>query len=106
MLLKHPSISVNQRAGGEEEGLFTPLQLACEAGNLEIVRLLLSHADLDVNIQDTKGVGTLLRLILRVTRPNQFAAIHICAWNDSADILALLLEHPQVFPNLANGKGV
>lgn len=45
LLLDHPDINVNFRVKG-----FTPLLVACERGNLPVVRHLLRQATVDVNV--------------------------------------------------------
>jgi ankyrin repeat protein len=63
LLIKKPNLKINY--GGNDPDEWTPLMVTCSTYgyskiNIENVKLLLSHPDIDVNIQDTDGRTALL----------------------------------------------
>ena len=77
MLLQHPGIDVNAVGTQEDFGGMGPLSLACSAGNVEIVELILERPDINVNS----------------------AALHWAVWRNSRAIVAMLLRHPDIDVN-------
>lgn len=67
------------------EGHVTPLMQACEQGDRDIVRMLLSRNDVDVNAYDDSGLGKGMPVMLRVI---------------SAGIITLLLERDDLDMNM------
>ncbi|KAI1427709.1 ankyrin repeat-containing domain protein [Xylaria sp. FL1777] len=78
LLLSHPSIDVNLQCPSGYTPLLqslsaytplpqspgcTPLQLATQQGNLDIVKLLLSHPSIDVNLPDMGGIVPFLSAV-------------------------------------------
>ena len=69
------------------------LHKACVSGNLEIVKLLLEHPNIDVNLKNFSG-NTPLHITIEYS------------YSDAdTDILKLLLAHPDIDINAKNNKG-
>ena len=68
----------------------TVLYYACDTKNIEVIELLLSHPDIDVNVKNSDGDTPLHRVILR----------------DSIEILQLLLAQPNINVNAENKNNI
>ena len=93
-ILLHPHVDINIRAhegfmrcrmpwGGE-----TPLSVAIEARNVEVVRMLLNREDVQTNIGNARGQ----------------VPVAIAARRSSKEIVQLLLNHKDVNINLGHGE--
>lgn len=71
----------------------TPLKYACRGNHVEIVRLLLNTNKVDPNSQD------------RGTTTTGFTPLHIAAASQYPNILNLLLERPDIQPDLRDHRG-
>ena len=71
---------INRRSN---EDLISPLEVACVAWNVEVVRRMLSHPSVDVNLPDKHGQTPL----------------HVAAMNGTVDILAELLKRKDIDVN-------
>ena len=77
------SINIGNNAGS------TPLILACDDGDLEMVEKLLSLQNVDINAADNNGDSPLLHAVI--------GGLH--------DIVSKLLENPKIEVNKPNGNG-
>merc|ERR1712146_141464 len=62
---------------------------ACEEGHTEIVKALLAHPEIDVNVQDQDGETPL----------------HRACWMGQSEIVKILLAHPKIEPCIQNKHG-
>ena len=83
-LLNDPRTNVNVEANSA-----TALYTAAKYGNTQVVRLLLSHYDINVN---------------QVNKRNQMSVLMIAIERGKVDIVSLLLHHPQTDVNIFNAK--
>ena len=66
------------------------MHAACKGGHTDIVRLLLSHDDIDASIAATDDGKT---------------PLHVACDNDHTDIVSLIISHDGVDINLADSSG-
>jgi len=85
LLLAHPEINVNVRAGNN-----TPLYEAVRQSHTKIVTLLLARPQIDVNAKGEYGCTPLYKA-------SQFSYY-------KSDIVALLLDHPQIDVNVQKSR--
>lgn len=90
-LLDHGAIDVNIKdtSGFDNPNKQTPLHLATDRGRKEIVKLLLSHPNIDVNSRDENGETPL----------------HTAARKTRMEILLPLLRHPDINVNSRDASG-
>ena len=92
LLLQQPGIDVNIRGGSFIRGgsnNYTALHVACEKNNIEIVRRLLSRADIDVNAATTSG----------------YTALHGAAQEGHVDCVEMLLDCSALDVNKKKSNG-
>ncbi|KAJ7582108.1 ankyrin repeat-containing domain protein [Mycena floridula] len=87
LLLRLPGLNLNASSGYNE---LTPLNHAAREGHLEVVALLMQHADTNVNSTDFRG----------------YTALHEALSGGHQKTAELLLGHPEIQPNLPNEDGV
>lgn len=86
-LLNHKKINVNKQYNYE-----TPLMYACNNNNLEAVKLLIEHPDIDANVKDDGG---------------HTAFYYVCVYiNCDLDIIKLLISDPRVDVNIPDNLGM
>jgi len=119
-ILQLPRTNVNEVS---EDG-FTPLMYACEGGHLQIVSLLLSRRDIQVNAQSEIDHKTALMLAVIRNHPrvvsallrhpdidpnivdiNGMTALMFAIMKDYPQMTRLLLQHPKIDPNRADRGG-
>ncbi|KAJ5500674.1 hypothetical protein N7453_009725, partial [Penicillium expansum] len=106
-------------------GFRSPLCLAITEGNTAVVRLLLTHKELEINARDKYedsplhlatergGVDTVKLLVeqggrLKINQLNSIdkeSALFVAVRNQSLNILDILLQHPDINLNLRNRWG-
>ncbi|CAN9362528.1 unnamed protein product [Alternaria alternata] len=82
-------VNIKDTSGFDNPNKQTPLHLATDRGLKEIVKLLLSHPDIDVNPRDENGETPL----------------HTAARKDRIEILVPLLRHPSIDVNSRDASG-
>jgi len=102
--------------------LFTPLHLACFYSNIDIIKLLLSYPDINVNIQDNNGNTPLhlpcsdelvninvVELLLahpdidvNIQDKYENTPLYKACYNNNINIIRLLLAHPNINVNIKN----
>jgi ankyrin repeat protein len=86
-LLLKKDCKVNSLNGYYDE---SPLHLACATGNVEIVKLLLEHKDIDVNLRDIRGD---LMNVMKVLNDNEgWTPMTLAKANGFMEIEDLLLK--------------
>lgn len=96
-LLDQPNIDVNKKSTTYDE---SPLFLACEASNYDIVKLLLQDNIIDVNLKSRidKNIDV-----------GSSAPLHIACNGDmvtvDVNIVKMLLEHPNIDVNIVDDQG-
>lgn len=102
---------------------FTPLHYACCRGDTDILKLLLAHPNIDVNIQNDEGTplhyacegrrGTEIvkellarpEIDINLKNEREETPLHYACEYDETEIVELLLAHPEIDPNLKNKWG-
>ena len=82
-LKQDPNMNPNIR----DENMETPLLIAIDTNQTDIVQSLLNHPRIKVNLKDDLNCTPLYRAI----------------YNYQTDIVLMLLEHPRIDPNVVNG---
>ncbi|KAF0700109.1 Aste57867_9340 [Aphanomyces stellatus] len=102
-----------------EQGQWSALGAACRYGHPELVEMLLSKKDIDVNVAFGHTETPLMhcsnaavaKLVLKhphihdINLQNDHTALTSAAWNNRVDVLKELLSHPGIQVNLINGNG-
>eukprot|EP00761_Pharyngomonas_kirbyi_P012502 gb/GECH01012529.1/.p1 GENE.gb/GECH01012529.1/~~gb/GECH01012529.1/.p1 ORF type:complete len:128 (+),score=31.10 gb/GECH01012529.1/:1-384(+) len=88
-LVNDEGTPVNQR-----EGIFgldrTALHTACEAGHFDVVQYLLTHNDIDINVQDAR----------------KKTPLHYACEKNNSDIVQELLNRPEINLELQDVNGL
>eukprot|EP00761_Pharyngomonas_kirbyi_P010009 gb/GECH01010027.1/.p1 GENE.gb/GECH01010027.1/~~gb/GECH01010027.1/.p1 ORF type:complete len:360 (+),score=22.95 gb/GECH01010027.1/:1-1080(+) len=105
-LLKHPSVNINEETVGE----ITPLCLAAEEGHSKIVEILLKDSNIKVNqVFHKLDVSEKHDYVGEEETPESYkrdvTPIYLAAYHGHEDVVAMLLEHPEVDVNASNGYG-
>ncbi len=108
---------------GDQSDELIALIYAASVGSKDIVKLLLDHPDIDINIRDSLGWSALMRAAqernteiveLLLEKPNidvntknhdGSTALTIAALNGYKEIVKMLLRHPNINVNLQNIDG-
>ena len=87
LLANHPETDINKKFSGT-----TPLISAIKNERVDVVRFLSSHIDIDINL----SVGSWFDSVVA------FTPLMIASGTGNAEIVSLILKHPEVKPNAEN----